>query len=63
MVPLNEVFVHRKGRVVWCFFFFLKAGGMSLVLMTFSDLIVGLVQLLQELGKGPAMTCHNMHIR
>lgn len=45
------------------FFFFLKAGGMSLVLMTFSDLIVGLVQLLQELGKGPAMTCHNMHIR
>lgn len=45
------------------FFFFLKVGGVSLVVMTFSDLIVGLVQLLQELGKGPAMTCHNMHIR
>lgn len=63
MLPLNEVFVRRKGRVVCVVFFFFEGRGVSLVLMTFSDLIVGLVQLLQELGKGPAMSCHNMHIR
>lgn len=57
MVPLNEVFVRGEGSVFFC------RQGVSLVLMIFSDLIVSLVQLLQELEKDLAMTCHHMHIR
>lgn len=43
--------------------YFFCRQGVSLVLMIFSDLIVSLVQLLQELEKDLAMTCHHMHIR
>lgn len=57
MVPLNEVFVRGEGSVFFC------RQGVSLVLMIFSDLIVSLVQLLQELEKDLAMSCHHMHIR